>query len=217
MMKSFTILGLGRFGKTLALTLAQSGHQVLIIDEDSDAINALADSVTSAVVGDPTNEAVLRAAGVRDYDCAVVCSASNINDNILLTIMLKDLGVPKVVARALNEGHKRVLERLGVDMIAFPEQDMGEKLAYMLGHDNVIDSLDFDGYRIVEMRIPAAWVGKNLIELDLRRREKVNVIAVRSPGMAVDCAPSPTRTFTAEDTVSVIGLDEDVDRLTAKR
>lgn len=216
-MKSFTILGLGRFGKTLALTLAQSGHQVLIIDEDSDAINALADSVTAAVVGDPTNEAVLRAAGVRDYDCAVVCTAGNINDNILLTIMLKDLGVPKVVARALNEGHKRVLERLGVDLIAFPEQDMGEKLAYMLGHDNVIDSLDFDGYRIVEMHIPAAWVGKNLIELDLRRREKVNVIAVRAPGMAVDCAPSPTRPFTAEDTVSVIGLDDDVERLTAKK
>lgn len=132
-MKSFCVLGLGRFGKTLALTLAQSGNQVLIIDEDSDDINALADSVTSAVVGDPTNEAVLRAAGVRDYDCAIVCSASNINDNILLTIMLKDLGVPKVVARALNDGHKRVLERLGVDLIAFPEQDMGEKLAYMLG------------------------------------------------------------------------------------
>ncbi len=215
-MKSFCILGLGRFGKTLALTLAQSGHQVLIIDEDSDAINALADSVTSAVVGDPTNEAVLRAAGVRDYDCAVVCSASNINDNILLTIMLKDLGVPKVVARALNEGHKRVLERLDVDLIVFPEQDMGEKLAYMLGHNNVIESLDFDGYRIVEMRIPNGWVGKTLIELDLRRREKVNVIAVRAHGQPVDCAPSPTRPFTADDIVSVIGADEDVDRLTAK-
>lgn len=216
-MKSFVILGLGRFGKTLALTLAQSGHQVLIIDEDSDAINALADSVTSAVVGDPTNEAVLRAAGVRDYDCAIVCSASNINDNILLTIMLKDLGVPKVVTRALNDGHKRVLERLGVDLIAFPEQDMGEKLAYMLGHDNVIESLDFDGYRIAEMRIPAGWVGKTLIELDLRRREKVNVIAVRVPGQPVNCAPSPTRPFGADDTVSVIGADEDIDRLTAKK
>lgn len=215
-MKSFCVLGLGRFGKTLALTLAQAGHQVLILDEDSDAINALADSVTSAVVGDPTNEAVLRAAGVRDYDCAVVCSASNINDNILLTIMLKDLGVPKVVARALNEGHKRVLERLGVDLIVFPEQDMGEKLAYMLGHNNVIESLNFDGYRIVEMRIPSGWVGKTLIDLDLRRREKVNVIAVRASGHPVDCAPSPTRPFTADDIVSIIGTDEDVDRLTEK-
>lgn len=217
-MKSFCVLGLGRFGKTLALTLAQSGYQVLIIDDDSDAINALADSVTSAVVGDPTNEAVLRAAGVRDYDCAIVCSASNINDNILLTIMLKDLGIPKVVVRALNEGHKRVLERLGVDLIAFPEQDMGEKLAYMLGHDNVIESLDFDsGYRIVEMRVPSAWIGKTLLDLDLRRRDKVNVIAVRAPGQPVDCAPSPTRPFTADDTVSIIGADEDVDRLTMKK
>lgn len=217
-MKSFCVLGLGRFGKTLALTLAQSGNQVLIIDEDSDDINALADSVTSAVVGDPTNEAVLRAAGVRDYDCAIVCSASNINDNILLTIMLKDLGVPKVVARALNDGHKRVLERLGVDLIAFPEQDMGEKLAYMLARDNVIESLEFDGgYRIVEMKIPASWVGKTLVDLDLRRREKVNVVGVRASGQPIDCAPSPTRPFMANDTVSVIGADADVDRLIAKK
>ena len=150
-MKSFCVFGLGRFGQTLALSLAKSGHQVLIIDEDSDAVNALADAVTSAVVGDPTSEKVLRAAGVLDYDCAIVCTASNINDNILLTIMLKDLGMPKIVARALNEGHKRVLQRLGVDMIAFPEEDTAEKLAYMLGHDNVIESLDFaSGYRIVD-------------------------------------------------------------------
>lgn len=217
-MKSFCILGLGRFGTTLALTLAQAGHQVLIIDEDSDTINALADSVTGAVVGDPTNEAVLRAAGVRDYDCAVVCIAQNINDNILLTIMLKDLGIPKVVTRALNDGHKRVLERLGVDLIVFPEQDMGEKLAYMLSHDNVIESLDFtSGYRIVEMRIPTSWVGKTLIELDLRRRENVNVVAVHAAGQPVDCAPSPNRRFAADDTVSIIGADKDVDRLTAKK
>ena len=217
-MKSFCVFGLGRFGQTLALSLAKSGHQVLIIDEDSDAVNALADAVTSSVVGDPTSEKVLRAAGVRDYDCAIVCTANNINDNILLTIMLKDLGMPKIVARALNDGHKRVLQRLGVDMIAFPEEDTAEKLAYMLGHDNVIESLDFEsGYRIVEMRIPPSWIGNTLLELNLRRREKVNVIAVRAKGGPVNCAPSPTRVFAADDIVSIIGADADVDRLAGKK
>ncbi len=215
-MKSFCVLGLGRFGKTLALNLAEAGHQVLIIDEDSDAVNALADSVTAAAVGDATNESVLRAAGVSDYDCAVVCMANNINDNILLTIMLKDLGVPKIVSRALNEGHRRVLSRLGVDVIAFPEQDMAEKLAYMLGHDNVIESIDFSGYRVVEMKVPLSWIGKTLIQLDLRRHAKVNVVAVREPGRPADCAPSPNREFGPNDTVSIIGADADVDRLMEK-
>ncbi len=217
-MKSFCILGLGRFGKTLALTLAEHGHQVLIIDESSDDINALADAVTGAVVGDPTNEAVLRSAGVRDYDCAVVCGAKNINDNILLTIMLKDMGIPKVVVRALNEGHKRVLERLGVDMVVFPEQDMGEKLAYMLGRENVIESLEVSGgFRIVEMKIPADWVGKSLIDLQLRLKHNVNVIAVRESGTVMNCTPSPTRPFLRDDVVSIIGADADVDRMTSKK
>ena len=112
-MKSFCVIGLGRFGQTLACTLAESGNQVMVIDMDSDRVNAIADHVTNAVVGDPTNEALLRASGVKDYDCAVVCLSTNINDSILVTLMLKDLTVPKVVVRAISDSHKRVLEKVG--------------------------------------------------------------------------------------------------------
>ncbi|MBQ9079841.1 MAG: TrkA family potassium uptake protein [Clostridia bacterium] len=215
-MKSFCVIGLGKFGQALAETLAASGSQVMIIDIDSDKVTAMADIVTNAVIGDPTNEAVLRSAGVADYECAIVCLTTNINANILLTIMLKDIGVKKVVARALNEGHRKVLERIGADMIIFPEQDMGEKLGYMLTKNNITDFVEFSDYKIVELEVPAAWVGKSLIALELRRRFSVNVIAVSRADGTVEVSPDPNRAFAVGDRVSVIGTDKDIDRIVSQ-
>ena len=118
-MKSFCIIGLGKFGTALAETLSKNGKQVLVIDVDADKINAIADKVTAAVIGDPTNEAVFKAAGIENYDCAIVCMVGNINDNVLLTMNLKELGIKKIVGRAINEGHKKVLQKIGADMIIF--------------------------------------------------------------------------------------------------
>lgn len=212
-MKSFCIIGLGKFGISLAKTLADEGKQVMIIDTDADKINALADVVTQAVIGDPTNESVLRSCGLADYECAVVCMTKNINDNILLTIMLKEAGVKKIVSRAANEGHKKVLEHLGVDMVVFPEQDMGEKIGFMLARDNVTEFIDFHGYQIVEFTVPSAWTGKNLIELELRGKYGINVLAVTNAEGNVLVSPSPTRGFINGDSVSVIGTEKDVDKL----
>ncbi len=213
-MKSFCIIGLGKFGMTLAETLAKDGKQVLVIDADESKINYLADIVTNAVIGDPTNENVLKAAGITDYDCAVICFANNVNDNVLLTIMLKELGIKKVVARALNEGHQKVLERIGVDSIVFPEKDMGEKLAYLLGRENVTEFIDFHGYQIVEIRVPHVWEGKSLIELDIRRKFGVNVLAITDRDGKVIVSPSPSRVFGADEKMSVMGTARDVERLT---
>ena len=215
-MKRFCVIGLGKFGQSLAETLAAAGSQVMIIDTDADKITALADVVTNAVIGDPTNENVLRSAGITDYDCAIVCLTTNINANILLTIMLKELGVKKVVARAMNEGHRKVLERIGADMIVFPEQDMGEKLGYMLTKNNITDFVEFADYKIVELSVPESWIGKSLLELDLRRRYHVNVIAVSRADGSVDVSPSPDKAFTKGDRVSVIGSDSDIDKTVAQ-
>ena len=212
-MKSFCVIGLGKFGLSLAENLAREGKQVLAIDTDADKINAIADFVTHAVICDPTNEAVLREAGVQDYDCAVICMASNINDNILLTIMLKELGVKRVVTRAINEGHRKVLERIGADIIVFPEKDMGEKLAFKLSHASVTEFIEFHGYRIVEIRVPASWNGKNLIELEIRRKYGVTVLAVNDAGGNVTVSPMPTRPFENGDLISVIGTEKDIDKL----
>jgi trk system potassium uptake protein TrkA len=213
-MKSFCIIGLGKFGTALAQTLAAEGKQVMVIDIDADKVNAIADVVTHAVIGDPTNEAVLRSCGASDYDCAVVCMARNINDNILLCIMLKEMGIKKVVGRAINEGHERVLKRIGADVIVFPEKDMGEKIGYLLSRDNVTEFIEFHGYQIVEVCAPEGWIGKNLIDLALRKKYNVNIVAITDADGDVNVSPLPTRTFSWGDRVSVIGKEKDIEKLT---
>lgn len=212
-MNSFCIIGLGKFGLSLALSLAAENKQVMVIDTDDDKVSEIADFVTNAIIGDPTNEAVLRASGVKDYDCAVVCFTENINENILLTIMLKEIGVKKVIVRAVNDGHQKVLERIGADMIVFPEKDMGEKLAFKLTKENVTEYIEFTGYTLVEMNVPASWVGKDLVGVNVRRRFGVNIIAITDKDGNVDVSPMPTRIFAEGERVSIIGSDENIEKI----
>ena len=212
-MKSFCVLGLGKFGTTLAETLAKNGKQVLVIDPEADKINEIADKVTYAVIGDPTNEKVLRTAGVKDYQCAIVCM-SQVNENILLTITLKEMGIQKVISRAVNEGHHKVLQKLGADGIIFPERDSAEKLAFLLQKDNVTEYIDFHGYRIVEIRVPHTWVGKSLIDLELRSKYEVSVLAVIDKDGKAEIPPSPRKKFKEDDSVSVLGTEKTIAKLT---
>lgn len=213
-MNSFCIIGLGKFGTSLALNLVKHGKQVMVIDNDADKVNAIADIVTNAVIGDATNENLLRAAGVADYECAVVCMTCNTSDIILVTILLKELGVKKVIARAVNEGHKKVLERIGTDEITFPEHDAGEKLAFRLSKRSVVDYVQFAGYKIVEILVPSEWIGKNLMELNPRRKFGINIIAVTAAESAKpNVSPAPDRPFCEGDRVVVIGTDKDIEKL----
>lgn len=215
-MNSFCIIGLGKFGTSLANALANAGKQIMVIDSDSEKVTNIADNVTNAVIGDATNMNLLKASGVADYDCAVVCMTSNISDIILVTIQLKELGVKYVISRAVNDGHKKVLEHIGADEITYPEHDMGERLAFRLSNASITDFVQFKGYKVVEMVVPEAWVGKDLITLNLRKAFGVNVIAVRYTDGRIDVSPSPTREFNAGEIVSVVGDDNDIDRMTEK-
>ena len=215
-MKSFCIIGLGKFGTSLAHALVAAGKQVMIIDTDAEKVTMTADSVTNAVIGDATNINLLKASGVADYDCAVVCMTENISDIILITIQLKELGVKHVIARAVNDGHRKVLEHIGADEITYPEHDMGERLAFRLSHSSITDFVQFKGYKVVEMAVPEDWVGKDLITLNLRKAYGVNIIAVRYNDGRIDVSPSPTREFNAGETVSVVGDDSDIEKMTEK-
>lgn len=216
-MNSFCVIGLGKFGQTVATTLAENGKQVMIIDQNADAVTPLADTVTHAVIGDPTNESVIRASGIEDYECAIICISGNINDNILLCIMLRELGVKHIVARAVNEGHRKVLSHIGVDEIVFPEQDMGEKLAFKLSRNNVTEFIEFSGYQLVEMNVPKDWIGKTIINLDIRKKYGINVIAVTNSETEIaDVSPSPTRAFTNKDRITIIASDENMDKIMKK-
>lgn len=216
-MKSFCVIGLGKFGISLATNLAEQGNQVMIIDTDEDKVTALADIVTNAVIGDPTNEAVLKSSGVADYDCAIICFSGNINQNVLLAIMLKEAGVKSVIARYANEGHRKVLTHIGIDGVICPENDMGEKLAYMLTKEGVTEFAEFTGYKLVEIKVPDDWVGMSIIELDVRRKYGINIIAV-SPkaGGRADVTPSPMRVFREGERMSVIGSDKNIEKLMRK-
>lgn len=214
-MKSFCIIGLGRFGRSLAQTLAAARKEVLVIDSDEKNIEAIADSVDSAICGDCTEEAVLRAAGVADYDCVALCISENVNDSVLTTILLRELGVKYLIVRAADERHARVLEKLGADRIVLPESDIGRRIGLALAHEGVQQYMEFsEDTAIVEMDVPTRWVGKTLLELDIRRKMNINVITVhkknmRKKGISVD----PNARFAAGDAVTVIGQKEDIRKM----
>lgn len=214
-MKSFCIIGLGSFGQTLAQKLVGAGRQVMVIDEDAQKVNQLAEVVTDAVIGDPTNENVLRDCGVRNYDCCVNCFYENLNDSVLVTVILKELGVKEVIARAGSQRHKNVLLKLGADMVVFPEHDMGEKLADMLVRKNVVDYFEIHGeYAMAEVNVPKKWLGKNLMELDVRKKYNLTVVSVCNKSGVFVLPPVPTTPFCEGDVVSVVGRIEDIDKVT---
>ena len=214
-MNSFVIFGLDAFGQTLAVSLEQSGHQVMVIDENDEAVRKVADIATDAIIGDPMSESVLRKAGVSSFDTAVISFPGQINNTVLLTMMLKDMGVRRVVARACSELECRVLEKIGVDTIVFPERDMGEKLAHTLDKQDVFEYLRYsEDYSIVEEKVPASWVGKSMIELDLRRKYGINIIAINEAGNGkINISPAPDRQFVDGDVVTLIGSNKNINKL----
>lgn len=214
-MKSFCIIGLGRFGRALAETLAAAKKEVLVIDSNEKNIEMIADSVDSAILGDCTEEAVLRAADVADYDCVALCISENVNDSVMATILLRELGVKYILARAADERHARVLEKLGADRIVLPESDIGRRVGLALSHDGVQQYTEFsEDTAIVEMDVPARWIGKTLLELDVRKKMRINVITVRKKnmqkkGISVD----PNVKFGEGDVVTVVGQQEDINKM----
>ena len=217
-MKSFCIIGLGRFGRALAETLAAAKKEVLVIDNDEKNVESIADSVDGAILGDCTEESVLRAASVADYDCVALCISENANDSVMATILLKELGVKYLIPRAADERHARVLEKLGADRVVLPESEIGRRIGLALSHEGVQQSTEFsEDTAIVEMDVPARWVGKSLLELDVRKNLNINVITVqkknmRKKGNSVD----PNADFSEGDAVTVIGQKEDIRKMLSR-
>jgi trk system potassium uptake protein TrkA len=215
-MKSFCIIGLGNFGKTMALTLAENGHQVLVIDDDEEQIDEIGDKMVSAICGDATNESVLHSAGVNNFDCCVVCVKDNMQDSILITMLLKEMGANTVVARAVSEHHKKILTKLGADMVVFPEKDMGQKLALTLAKNDVLEYFNLsDEFSIVEIKVPKKWVGYSIKELEIRKKHSVNVIATcDSSNNNFEIFTDPDRIFRENEKIVIVGNNSDIEKLT---
>ncbi len=179
-MKQFAVIGLGRFGSSVARTLFGAGHQVLGIDESGERVRANLDNCTRAVEADATDEAALRTLGIRNFDTVIVGIGGDIQSSILTTMMLKELGVKHVVVKAQSVLHGKVLDRVGADRVVFPERDMGIRVARSLVADNILEFIDLaPEFSIMELLVPKKMVGKTLRQLDLRNRYGVNVIAMK--------------------------------------
>jgi trk system potassium uptake protein len=208
----YAVIGLGRFGSSLATTLHQAGNEVLAIDRNEERIEEYKDHVTYAVVADSTDEEALKRVGIRNFDAVIVAIGDDIQASILTVLILKELGVKKVVAKAINQRHGQVLYKVGADWVVFPERDMGERVATQLMSPNVLDYIELaKDYSIEEVKIHPSMIGKNLRELNLRARFNITVIAIISGGK-VSISPSPDQTIKEGDILVVIGENKDLDR-----
>ena len=215
MMKSFLVIGLGRFGTAVAEELSALGQEVLALDVDEENVQRIADHVTQAIQGDAQEEAVLRSVGARNFDCCVVAVGADMEASILITVMLKEMGVKRIVAKAMTPIHARVLERVGADRVVLPEIDMGQRLAQRLARTNVVDYIGVsDEFSILEIHPPKSWIGRSLGQLGVRAKHQINVLAIRhGEGGRVDVTPQPDQIIGADDLVIVIGTNENVDKL----
>lgn len=210
MKKSFVILGLGRFGQSVAKTLYELGHEVLAIDGNEEIVQAMSGCVTHAVEGDCRDENVLSAIGVRNFDVAVVAIGQDMQSSILVTVMLKDMGVKYVVAKAQSMVHAKVLGKIGADRVIFPERDMGIRVAHILSDTNFVDFIELsEDYSIVEITCPEKWIGKTLRELDVRVKYGVNIMAIKN-GEGINVSPQAEEVLSAGDMLIVIGSNDDL-------
>ena len=204
-MKSYIVIGLGLFGAEAARKLSELGCEVLAMDIHADLVNQIANDVTHAVVGDGRDKDVLRALGAGSFDCAIIAIGDDLAASVLTTMNLKELGVPYVVCKAHDETHRRVLEKLGVDRVVIPECEFAGKLARSLSSHNVLDYIELSkDYGILEVPAPKTWVGKTIMELNVRAKLGVNIIAVES-GNVTNVSPAASYRIQEGDIMAVLG------------
>ncbi len=214
-MKTFVVIGLGRFGTAVALELCALGHEVLAIDMIEENVMPVADHVTHAVTGDARDPAVLKSLGVRNYDCAIVAVGDDVGNSALITLNLKDMGVKTVICKAQSHVHRKVLEKIGADQVVFPEHEMGVKLAQGLSSSNVINFIELsDDFGIVELGAPKSWQGKTIRDLDVRAKYNVNIIAIRKVNSTeLLVAPGGDYVVEPKDIVVTLGRNDDINDL----
>lgn len=218
MKQSFAIIGLGRFGGSICRTLIESGQEVLAIDSSEDRVNEYMNIATHTVVANAQDEMTLRSLGIRNFDHVIVAIGEDIQASILVTLMVKEMGVPNILAKAQNEYHARVLEKIGADRVVHPERDMGQRIAHNLVSKNILDYLELsDEFSLAEINVTnRKFYGKTLDELDFRQRFGLNIVAIRRGKQDPIVTPGADEVVQKDDHLVVIGRDEDVDYLDEK-
>ena len=208
--QQYAVIGLGRFGISVARRLHEAGQEVLGIDVNEERIDDAESYVTHAIIADSTDEKALTSIGIRNFDCVIVAIGNDIQSSILTVMILKDLGVKKVIAKALGKLHGKVLDRIGADWIVYPERDMGERVANQLLSPNMLNYIELSKeYNIEEIMIPERMAEKSLKELNIRAKYNVSAIAVFRSGNII-ISPSPDELIHKGDLLVMIGNREDL-------
>lgn len=210
MKKQFAVIGMGRFGSSVATSLYRLGYEVLAIDKDEDRIEDVLNQVTHAVQADGTDEEALRAIGIRNFDVVVVAIGQDIQASILTSLILKEMGVEMLVVKAQTELHGKVLTKIGADKVIFPERDMGMRVAHHLISPNILDYIELsEDYSIVEIHVTPRIVGKSLRDLGIRAKYGCNVMAIKTQDR-MNIAPRAEDVIQKDDVLVVVGSNEDL-------
>lgn len=213
MNKQFAVIGCGRFGASVAVELSKLNCEVMVVDSSEETIQNISNEVTYAVQADATDENAIKALGITNFDVAVITIGGNIQASIMVTLMVKELGVKYIVAKAQNEMHAKVLYKIGADRVVFPEREMGVKVAKNLVSDKILDYIELSNdYTIVEIEPLKEWIGKSLIDLKVRATFGINVIAIKNiEGININVGPNEIINF--HDILVVIGHNDDIKKL----
>ncbi len=215
--KQFVVCGLGRFGTSIAIELAESGYEVMVIDDNEERIQDISTIVTHAVQANTTDADVMKSLGLRNFDVGVVSIGKDLQSSILTTLLLKELGIPYVLAKATNELHHRVLKKIGADRVIQPELDMGRRIASNLISGNILDHIQLSSeYSIIEMPVLNEWKNKSIIQVDMRNKYGINVIAIQRQDK-IDISPRPDYIFVEGDMLVVVGSNARLKTLEGKQ
>jgi len=202
--KQYIVVGLGRFGRAIAETLCQDGAEVLGVDCKMDMVERMRDELTQTIQMDAMDRDALETLGVQDFDIIFVTMGSDIRASGTIVLLLKELGARRIIAKAHDEFHGRMLEKLGADQVLFPERDMGRRVAHSLISGNVIEFMELSTqYSMAEIRPKPEWIGRTLKELAMRSRMDINVVAIRN-GDAVNAMPQPETRINEGDVMLVV-------------
>lgn len=211
-MKTVLIIGLGRFGSTMAMKLHELGHEVMAIDTSEDRINAVLPYVTSAQIGDCTNEQYMHSLGIRNFDICIVAIGDNFQSSLEITSLLKDLGGKFVLSRASRDIHAKFLLKNGADQVVYPEKEMAIRSAVRYSSDNIFDYIELtQDHSIYETPVPEGWIGKSIVQMNVRNKYNLTILAVKYND-TLHPLPGADYVFKEDDILVILGANRDINR-----
>ncbi len=211
--KQFVVIGLGRFGSSVARTLYELDNEVLGVDTDDEKVQNISESITHSIQVDATDENSLKSLGIRNFDVAIIAIGADVQASIMATLIVKEMGVRYIIAKANSEIHAKVLYKIGADKVVLPERDMGIRVANSLVSSNILDYIELsDDYNIAEIVSPSEWFGKTLSQLNLRANYGLNVMAVKRMDK-IEVSPNSDYVIKENDIVVVIGDTKSLDKI----